>query len=120
MIEDPTDTVRFHFLKSNFYRVVHADGAYGGVTPRQGIFVTFYSERLPIPKVMVNHVDAAGRLREEIRSERQVKDGVIRESEVGVAMDLEVAKSLLIWLKDKIEILEAQKVSTETLERQAL
>ncbi len=106
MMEDQPRTIQFHFIKSNSYRVVHADGAYGGITPRQGIFVTFYSERLPIPTSLVHEIDSSGRLGPEIREKRESRDGVVREAEVGVSMDLEMAKSLLNWLREKIEVLE--------------
>jgi hypothetical protein len=103
--------IRFHYIKSNAYRVVHADGVIGGPTP-SGLFqMSFFSERLPIP-TSVDHaaVDLGGgrmRLGEEIATEG--KKGVVREVEVGVAMTMEMAKLLRDWLTDGIQRLEAAR-----------
>jgi hypothetical protein len=100
--------LKFHFHKSTAFRVVHADGAWGGLTPRLDVFMTFYSERPPIPQVIVHEITDRGLLGQEVRSEREAKDGIIREAEVGVTMDLSVAKSLVAWLQEKIR--EAEKL----------
>ena len=39
--------VRFHYLKSQLWRVVHVDGAIGGITPRGMIHAALYSEEEP-------------------------------------------------------------------------
>jgi len=100
------DKIRFHYIKSNYFRVVHVDGAYGGITARGTIEINLYSERPPIPQVAVHQVKPDGTLGDEIKEERVGRDGIIREIEVGATMDLEVAKSLMMWLKDKIQTIE--------------
>ena len=104
----PDDKIRFHYLKSQFFRVIHADGAYGGMTPHGEIFVSVFSERPPIPTMMVNRLDDGGRLGDEIREERQSRDGIVREAEVGLTLSVEVAKSLIEWLQQKVE--EAERL----------
>ena len=113
---DPSDErekIHFHYIKANHFRVVHADGVHGGVTPRGYIQMNFYSERSAIPKVSVYAI-ADGKLAEEIREERIQRDGPVREVEVGVVMDLPLAKSFLRWLKEKIDALEPEIEGSKT------
>jgi hypothetical protein len=96
--------VRFHYLKSNAYRVIHVDGIVGGQTPTGLLHFSFYTERLPIP-TLVEHAatDLGGgqmRLGKEIR--REGKDGIVRDVEVGVIMTVDMAMKLRGWLDDKI------------------
>ncbi len=98
--------VRFNFIKSNYFRVVHMDGAHGGVTPHGQIFVSVYNERAPIPQATLHVVDSAGTLGKEAREERIVKEGLVREVEVGMIMDLATAESLHQWLGEKIATLK--------------
>jgi len=99
----PPEKVRFHYIKSNYFRVVHVDGAHGGVTPDGNIFFSAYSQRAPIPQITTHKVDAEGSVAEEIREERITKDGIVREVEVGIMMDIATAESLHKWLGEKIE-----------------
>ena len=77
--------VRFHYIKSNTYRVVHVDGVYGGPTPGKLLYVSFYNERFPIPNVIEHAATDIGgdtvALGEETR--REGKDGVVREIDFG-------------------------------------
>jgi hypothetical protein len=104
--EEFTDRVLFNYIKSNFFRVVHADGAHGGITPRGLIEINFYSERRPIPKSVVHSHTSSGVLGPEITDERVEREGLVREVDVGVIMGLGTAKSLYTWLADKIQLLE--------------
>ncbi len=106
------DKLRFHYIKSNEFRVVHVDGAHGGLTPQGGIWVGIYSERLPIPESVVHSLQGVN-LGPELREERKGKDGVVREVEVGLAMDLTVAERLYEWLGIKINELKAIRSKTE-------
>jgi hypothetical protein len=119
MADDPT-TVKFEYLKSNLFRIIHVDGAYGGVTPRLGLFVSFYSERPPIPRVLVHQLKEGGGLGDEIKEKRESREGIIREAEVGVLMDADVAKSLVTWLQQKIDQIESIKTEIEKPKREAL
>jgi len=102
--------LKYHFLKSNGYRSVHADGFFGGVTSTGKIHMTAYAERNPIPKITHHPVvfkkDEIIGIGPEKKEKRESLDGIIREFEVGVYFDLGVARSLLTWLDDKIKTLE--------------
>ncbi len=96
--------LKFHFIKSNFYRVVHGDGIFGGITPTGKIQMAVFSQRHPFPQVTVHRMDG-NLIGPEI--ERISKDGIVREIEVGIVMDLELAISLRKWIDDKIVTLQA-------------
>ena len=49
-VKEPVDNVTVHNKVSPFYKPVHVDGVYGGITPRGLLNVSFFSERFPIPK----------------------------------------------------------------------
>jgi hypothetical protein len=106
------EKIRFFFIKSNYFRVVHVDGAFGGLTPQGRIFVSMYSERGPIPEIVSHTVTQGGlSIGEEIKTERQSKDGIIREVEVGLSIDVTAAEALHKWLGEQIETIKKLKVS---------
>ncbi len=43
------DRIKFHYLKSCDFKVVHVDGVFGGLTPSGDIFVTVFNQRPPLP-----------------------------------------------------------------------
>ena len=92
--------VQFHYIKSNHFRVVHADGVWGGPTPRGLINMSFFSERLPIPKSLTHEVTDEG-IGPEI--DRKTKEGIIREIEVEVVVDSQMAQRLVQWLQEIID-----------------
>ncbi len=109
--ESPQE-ITFHYIKSNHYRVVHADGAWGGITPRGLIQINFYSERQAIARQTVHPLQGET-LGEEIRERRQSRNGPVREIEVGAIMDLSSARSLRKWLDEKIGELEKGTMRSE-------
>jgi hypothetical protein len=109
--EKPTGAakLRFHFIKSNYFRVVDLDGIFGGIGPRGDINMNFFAERGPIPKAITHSIDMdTGLLGDELIEERDAKDGLIREVEFSASIDMSTAKSLISWLQEKVDILEAQ------------
>jgi hypothetical protein len=106
-MNEPTEnSLRIEYIKSNSFRVVHADGAYGGTSPRLELFIAFYNERFPIPKVLTYEVSATGSPEREIRSERESKSGVVREVETAIMMDFNAAKHFAAWINEKVAELE--------------
>ena len=98
--ERPTE-IEFHFIKGNFFRVIHIDGAYGGVTPRAEIHMCVYNERGAIPTKTVHKVSKDG-FGDEIRAQRKGKSGFIREMECDLVMTVSTAEALQAWLGEKI------------------
>jgi len=91
--------IPIYVTKSSLYRVVHADGVFGGGTPTPGnIMMTVFNHRVPFPEKIVN--DGRGN---EITSKRQVKYGLEQEFEVSIVMGLETAKIMRQWLDNTIK-----------------
>jgi hypothetical protein len=97
--------VKFHLIKGNFFRVIHVDGAVGGITPSREIFLSLYNERAAIPQLVEQAISADGSLGQEIS--RDGKDGIVREIEVGVMLNAQVAQGIAEWLLKQAQILEA-------------
>jgi hypothetical protein len=96
------ETVNFDYLKSSQFRVIHADGAFIGLT-QTGLTVNFFTERQPIPRRVVHKVGRDGAIGEEIMEQRVVRDAVIRDTEVSILMSLDVAKGLIDALQSIIK-----------------
>lgn len=93
--------VQFHYNKSNLFRVIHADGAWGGLTPDLNLFVGFYSQRPPIPNMTVQPLMDDGTLGEEIREAKISKAGIVREMEAGIVLSESTVDSLIEWLQQQ-------------------
>lgn len=103
--------IRFDFIKSNFFRVIHVEGIFGGNSPRGLINMAVFNERWPIPK-QITHEYTEGRSGKEI--ERVARDAIVREVEAQLVMNVQTAKSICKWLQDKINNIEEKtKVKKE-------
>ena len=98
--------IAFDFIKSNYFRVIRADGAFGGIAPNGSIHMGLYSERHPIPTKIVHGVvkdaESHSLLGAEITSKREVRKSIVREMEVDAVMDITQALALRQWLDDRI------------------
>jgi hypothetical protein len=108
--QDDSQEVAFHFIKSNFFRVIHVDGMWGGMTPNGNIHITLYNERGAIPKRLVFGFEEDGTLTDEILKKRESRGGIVREVESELVMDLETAKGFRDWIINAVsEVEEYQK-----------
>ena len=107
MEDQSPDSIHFHYVKSNSFKVVHCDGVWGGTTPRGYITMSVYSERAPIPQRLTLEVTSTGRIGEEVH--RNSKEGIVREVDVEIIMDLDMARSMAEWLRDHVDFLEKQR-----------
>jgi|SRR5208337_4819594 len=114
MADETPSTVPFHYIKSNFFRVIHTDGVVGSVAPSGLIFVGFYSERAAIPQIMVHEITDAGQVGIERLDERVTKKGIVREVEVGATMSIEVATLFVAWLQEKIDLVHKLRKAAES------
>src|SRR5690349_24913939 len=102
--EDESKIV-FSYFKSNFFRVVHADGAWGGLSPRGDIHISFYNERAAIPDT--SRIAISPTTGQVLKPEEfEASSRFVREVEVDVVVDLATAVQLRGWLDDKIKKLE--------------
>jgi hypothetical protein len=102
--------IKFDYIKSNQFRVVHVDGAHGGVSPKGLIQMAFFSERAPIPQ-QETYMLEQGKLG-KCKAVKQ-RDAIIREVEVETLIDLQVAKVIVQWLGDKINQAETLMKGTQ-------
>ncbi len=104
------NSVTFHYIKSQQFRVVHSDGIIGSVTPRGLIHYVVYSERQAIPQSMTHTLDDGNKVGDVVQSIG--KGGIVREMEVDVIMDPQTAKMFHKWLGDRLAALDANKPAT--------
>ena len=91
-----------HTTKSNFFRVIHVDGVFGGPAPTPGnIAMTVFSLRFAFPEKTVS--DGYGN---EIIQKRIAKDGVEQEYEASLIMNVETAKTIAEWLTATVKNVE--------------
>ena len=95
------ERISFDFVRSPFFRVVHANGAWGGITPHQELSITIFSERRSLPRKVTHQVTSEGEIGPEIS--RDAPDSIQRECEVEVLMSMSEAVSLHQWIGTKIE-----------------
>jgi hypothetical protein len=96
------ETINFDFVKSSQFRVIHADGAFIGLT-QTGLTVNFFTERQPIPRRVVHKVGKDGAIGEEIMEQRVVRDAIVRDAEVSILMNMDVAKRVIEALQTIIQ-----------------
>lgn len=111
--------IRFNYIKSTAFRVVHVDGCLGGPTPGSGRLLTMslFNERQAYPTI-VEHTavkDAENVFRMGGEVSREGKQGIVREIEVCAVMGLTMAKKLHLWLGAQIRDLDALP-DTEAME----
>lgn len=99
----PSPRVNFDYIKGQHFRVIHTDGAIGGITPRGLIHMSLYSERQAIPRRTVSAIED-NKLGDEILTERVARDAVVRELDVDVIMTIDSAESLCVWLREKVTL----------------
>jgi len=97
------ETIAFYYLKTPDYRIVHVDGAIGGVTPQGNIQVSVYAEHAAIPQKAVFHVTEDGALGDEIVDQRVARDGLIREMSVSLVMTETATREFIEFLNRKLE-----------------
>lgn len=99
--------IRFDYIKSNLFRVIHVDGVFGGHSPNgQFIQMTLWNERWPIPKQTTHDLKDNGELGEERREERLSRNAIVREAEAHLVMHVSVAKQMRDWIDEKLKAYE--------------
>jgi hypothetical protein len=103
--QDEAKTIPMHFLKTSGYRTFYIDGAFGGITPHGTLYAEFFLERLATPTKVVykaqNGEDGHVSLT-ELEGSREGKEGIIREIECGIVMNIDTARILSEWLLARI------------------
>ncbi len=101
--------VTLQYTKSVLCRVIHVDGAWGGITPQGAIQMDLYSQKHEVPASTTYDVleEGPSSQRSNLKEKRTVNRGFVREVEVEVIMSPEVARTLKTWLEERLAMLEA-------------
>lgn len=100
------ETATFKYVKAPEYRVIAANGVYGGPQPRGEIKLDFFIEFLETPSIERFAVKD-NRIGESI--ERIPGEGSwVRELQIGVMLSRSTAKSFAKWLLQKVNMAEEQ------------
>jgi hypothetical protein len=109
-------SLEFDYVKSNFFRVIRVNGAFGGIGPDGNLFMAVFSERPPLPDVTFQAVDSTGKVGAELMEQRKVTSkGIVRELEAGLSMDVNTARAIIQWLTERVGI--AEKLATDAQAR---
>ena len=110
MSDDDADGARqvlVNYVKATDYREVHCDGAIGGITPQGAVWIGFYAERMPIPRLteMTLLPVEGGFQADNANPEKSIesKDGLLRAMQVGCYMDVASLESLYGWIGKQLE-----------------
>ncbi len=93
-----------HYIKNNDFKTIFSTGMYGGITINGLINVNFCVDRTAIPTKTESAVDLnTNTLKEE---KKESRDGIVKEVQIGVLMDVNMAKHTVAWLQQQIKQLE--------------
>lgn len=96
--------IRFQFTNSAYCRVIHVDGAWGGIGPGRMINMALFSERQPTPNWVDLDFGSSNEFSEE--SGREVFRGMTREIEANLVFSVATAIKLRDWLNARIGDME--------------
>jgi hypothetical protein len=105
----PPSSIKLYHEKGSLFRVIHVDGAIGGLTPAREIFMSLFNQRAPIPKVIEQAITTEGQLGAELG--REGKSGIFRELEIGVVLTPATARQIAAWLIQQATIAEQAPVA---------
>lgn len=117
MAEEPTEpTIDVHYLKSPSYRESSCDGVVGGQTPANKIWIGFYSERLPMPRVVRHKLLPTGENKDEFQFDPDTppvvvesRSGIVRNLEFGLYLTPETAQTLHSWLGNQLASIKGEE-----------
>jgi len=97
--------VRFKYERAPDYRIVYANGAFGGPSPRGEMKFDLFAEVVMPPDYVVHALHPSGELGDELEREPS-EPNIVRQAQIGVVMSLAEAKNLNAWLGKHINTLE--------------
>ena len=108
MKEKPkTESVVFKYTKANDYRVIAANGAYGGPVSTDEIKVDFYVESMESPNLNKIEVEE-GKLGKVI-TRVPGETNWIRELQIGLLLSRDTAENIGKWLLEKVQKVDEQR-----------
>jgi hypothetical protein len=116
MAEDaPAPTIDVSYIKSGNYREAGCDGAVGGPTPNGKVWIGFYTERLPVPRVVRHQLKATDDPEEfQLDTDHaptpvEGRSGIVRNLEFGLYLTPDTAEELHRWLGRHLKFMKGEK-----------
>ena len=111
----PKVKVQFNYIKGPNYREVPCHGAIGGVTPQGKLWLAFFAERGPLPRIIEYEVPAPPtetpfvglNERDSQPTSIDSRQGIIRHVEFSAYLDIDAALRIRDWLTQRISEIEA-------------
>ena len=104
---DSQKKITFRYEKHPDYRVIFANGAVGGTTPRGDIKFDLFIEYLEVPESTIHSITPDGIGPEIERNPPNLP--FTRQSQAGVIMSPGQARALAYWLMGQVDTIEKKK-----------
>ncbi len=103
IMTDSKEKITIDFIKSNYFRVLQANGLNINVTPQLEIQIVVWNDRYSIPKRLVYEMLPDGTLGDLVEDKCDDKESIVREIETIFTIDVETALDLSKALTEAIE-----------------
>lgn len=100
MAKKQIKTITYKYNKVPGYRTYSVDGAFGGLAPKNKIYVEFFAEKRALPRFTRHEVLENGAIGEPIGHAPDKE--ILREVECGIYLDINTAISLADWLNKRV------------------
>lgn len=101
MADEPTaQRITFHFEKADGYRLVPANGVWGGVTPKGDFKLEFFVESMNTPDSLTNRLEGGNVGPEESRMPDR---RLVRTLQCGVLISTEHAEAFAQFILDRVK-----------------
>jgi len=113
-IEKFPDTVKVVYTEAPDYKVIYANGVYGGVTGREELRFDLFQEYHQFPNEEQRKINEDGTIGDPIPNERDSGQlELIRERQVGIVIPISFAETLHRWLGERIEAYKGIKTKID-------
>lgn len=99
-------SVEFNFDEDSGYRIVAANGVWGGITNRGDLLLDFTVDHTTVPERLEQALGEDGKLGRELR--RFPPRTVTRRRQIGVLLALDDAESIARFILDKLNLVRKQ------------
>ncbi|WP_299289421.1 hypothetical protein [uncultured Mucilaginibacter sp.] len=114
MVQDNTSKdFTFKYVKPLSFKTAKIDGIIGGLNVKREISMNFYVDAIDLPSDVIHTVNENTTIGDPILENKKTQSA-LRELLSGVNFDIQTAKSIVVWLNDKIK--EAEKQNAEIVE----
>lgn len=110
-----TRKVKYTYRKADDYKIIFANGVYGGITPRNELkfdFIHEYKETPGIEIIPVKEDGSPAPIEKEIPEEIEIT----RELKIGIILNLDQAESIGRWMLAKVEAFKKELEELKKLE----